>query len=68
MEKKVAKTGTMIRILIKDSKGTEKVLMVEYPPAENQMWPHDCPVEGQIAVGKGEECNWCGAKEKRGKE
>lgn len=31
-------------------------------PDEQGMWHHHCPVEGHIAVGKGEECNWCGAK------
>ena len=30
------------------------------------MWNHYCPVEKSLmAVGKGEECNWCGAKEKQ---
>ena len=28
------------------------------------MWQHSCTVEMAVMwVGKGEECNWCGAKE-----
>ena len=28
------------------------------------MWQHSCTVEmGVMWIGKGEECNWCGAKE-----
>jgi hypothetical protein len=29
----------------------------------DKMWRHFCPVERSLmAVGNGEECNWCGAK------
>jgi hypothetical protein len=27
------------------------------------MWDHECPVDGSISVGEGEECSWCGATE-----
>lgn len=27
------------------------------------LWYHDCPTEGQVFLKKGEECNWCGARE-----
>ena len=27
------------------------------------LWEHRCKVEGEIAVGKGEPCNWCGVRE-----
>tara|TARA_R100001463_G_scaffold95656_1_gene150207 strand:- start:118 stop:288 length:171 start_codon:yes stop_codon:yes gene_type:complete len=28
------------------------------------MWKHYCPIEeSDIRIGKGEECNWCGAVE-----
>jgi hypothetical protein len=27
------------------------------------MWSHNCSREGEIFVGNGEECSWCGAKE-----
>tara|TARA_Y100001972_G_scaffold79211_1_gene96203 strand:+ start:267 stop:506 length:240 start_codon:yes stop_codon:yes gene_type:complete len=31
------------------------------------MWYHLCPVEKmEMFVGKGEECSWCGAIEKKG--
>ena len=33
------------------------------------MWYHLCPVEKtEMFVGKGEECSWCGAIEKKGKQ
>ena len=32
---------------------------------EVDMWPHFCTMENvDMYVGKGEECNWCGEKEK----
>lgn len=30
------------------------------------MWQHTCVGQGTMSVGKGEECNWCGATEKDG--
>ncbi len=24
------------------------------------MWPHSCPIEGEISIAKGESCSWCG--------
>lgn len=27
------------------------------------LWPHHCPVEGDMMVGLGEPCNWCGGTE-----
>ena len=26
-------------------------------------WTHRCPVEGDFEVGRGQYCNWCGARE-----
>ena len=32
--------------------------------AHDGMWQHSCTVEMAVMwVGKGEECNWCGARE-----
>lgn len=28
---------------------------------EDEVWHHDCPVEGPMGVGHEEECTWCGA-------
>jgi len=30
---------------------------------DSWMWEHNCPEEGEISIGKGEPCNWCGKKE-----
>ena len=30
---------------------------------DKDMWNHTCSVQGKIAIGVGEECSWCGAKE-----
>ena len=32
----------------------------------DNLWDHWCPVEKiAMKVGKGQECNWCGAKENK---
>lgn len=31
--------------------------------SDDKMWDHKCPVEGEISIGKGEPCSWCGATE-----
>ena len=37
--------------------------VIVYLP-KDKMWKHYCPVEEtEMEVGKGEECNWCGATE-----
>ena len=31
---------------------------------ESEMWNHYCPEEqSEMAIGKGEDCSWCGANE-----
>jgi len=32
---------------------------------KDDTWTHNCEVEGLHAVGKGEECNWCGCIEEK---
>lgn len=32
---------------------------------DDAMWPHVCPVEGTLMIGRGEPCSWCGATEPR---
>ena len=34
---------------------------------DENMWNHTCSVQGQIAIGIGEECSWCGAQEEKNK-
>ena len=30
---------------------------------EQEMWEHKCKHDGLMLIQKGQECNWCGAKE-----
>lgn len=30
---------------------------------EQAMWEHQCKHNGKMSIVKGEQCNWCGAKE-----
>lgn len=30
---------------------------------EQKMWEHNCKHNGRFSMEKGQECNWCGAKE-----
>lgn len=30
---------------------------------EQKIWEHKCKHDGLVRIEKGQECNWCGAKE-----
>jgi len=42
----------------------QHLVVVVEKALQSKMWKHYCPIEeSDIRIGKGEECNWCGAVE-----